>query len=234
MIAAMHWLVSNAQPNSNLFLSYSGHGGTTQDLDGDEENGLDETILPLDFQRAGIIVDDELHDILVKPLPVGCRLTSIFDSCHSGTALDLPYVYSTQGKLKGPNLLADAGSGAMGAFTAYSRGDIGGALSSVMSFGKTAMNGGKAEQLSRRIKTSNADVISWSGCKDNQTSADAQEGGQATGALSWAFIAALTKYPQQSYNQLLNSIRNELAGKYEQKPQLSCSHELDCNLLFVI
>ena len=56
--------------------------------------------------------------------------------------------------------------------------------------------------------------------------ADAHEGGEATGAMSWAFIKALKKNPQQSYVQLLNSIRVELAGKYDQKPQLSCSHPL--------
>lgn len=32
--------------------------------------------------------------MLVKPLPAGCRLTGIFDSCHSGTVMDLPYVVS--------------------------------------------------------------------------------------------------------------------------------------------
>ena len=44
--------------------------------------------------------------------------------------------------------------------------------------------------------------------------------------MSYAFIRALTKNPQQSYAQLLNSIRDELAAKYSQKPQLSCSHPL--------
>ena len=44
--------------------------------------------------------------------------------------------------------------------------------------------------------------------------------------MSYAFIAALKKNPQQSYVQLLNSIREELEGKYTQKPQLSCSHPL--------
>lgn len=83
-------------------------------------------------------------------------------------------------------------------------------------------------------------------------SADATIAAQATGALSWAFIAAMKKNPQQSYCQLLNSIRDELAQKYTQKPQLSCSHPLskipntlsemfwiliyfsDTNLLFVM
>jgi Caspase domain len=55
---------------------------------------------------------------------------------------------------------------------------------------------------------------------------DAIEDGQATGAMSWAFIRALTKESQQSYLQLLNSIRKELEKKYTQKPQLSCSHPL--------
>lgn len=59
---------------------------------------------------------------------------------------------------------------------------------------------------------------------------DAQIAGQATGAMSFAFIAALKKNSQQSYVQLLNSIRDELEGKYSQKPQLSCSHPLGKSL----
>jgi hypothetical protein len=57
-------------------------------------------------------------------------------------------------------------------------------------------------------------------------SADASIGGEATGAMSYAFISSLRKNPNQSYVQLLNSIRDELEGKYDQKPQLSCSHPL--------
>lgn len=56
--------------------------------------------------------------------------------------------------------------------------------------------------------------------------ADATIASQATGAMSWAFITALKKNPQQSYVQLLNSIRDELQTRYTQKPQLSCSHPL--------
>ena len=58
IIRAMHWLVAGAQPNDSLFLHFSGHGSQTEDLDGDEEDGLDETILPEDFKTAGMIVDD--------------------------------------------------------------------------------------------------------------------------------------------------------------------------------
>lgn len=41
---------------------------------------------------------------------------------------------------------------------------------------------------------------------------------------SQAFISALRKYPRQSYMQLLNTVREEMQGKYSQKPQLSSSH----------
>lgn len=39
-----------------------------------------------------------------------------------------------------------------------------------------------------------------------------------------AFIAALTKYPKQSYQQLLVTVREEMKGRYSQKPQLSACH----------
>lgn len=38
----MRWLVKDAQPNDSLFFHYSGHGGQTKDLDGDEADGYDE------------------------------------------------------------------------------------------------------------------------------------------------------------------------------------------------
>lgn len=64
ILTAMHWLVKDAQPNDSLFFHYSGHGGQTKDLDGDEGDGYDETIYPVDFRYAGHIVDDEMHRIM--------------------------------------------------------------------------------------------------------------------------------------------------------------------------
>jgi hypothetical protein len=162
----------------------------------------------------------------VASLRAGVRLTAIFDSCHSGSALDLPYVYSTQGLLKEPNLAKEAGMGLLGIVSSYSRGDILGMAGTAMGLFKKAVAGDEVYQRNLRTKTSPADVIMWSGSKDDQTSADAAIAGQATGAMSYAFISALKKNPQQSYVQLLNSIRAELEGKYDQKPQLSCSHPL--------
>ncbi|KAK1242792.1 hypothetical protein MKX08_005604 [Trichoderma sp. CBMAI-0020] len=234
IIRAMGWLVNGAQPNDALFLHYSGHGGQTEDQDGDEEDGSDEVIYPVDFQQAGHIVDDEIHFRVVKPLQAGVRLTAIFDSCHSATVMDLPYVYSTKGVLKEPNLAKEAGQGLLGVISSYASGDIAGVTSSIMGFAKQAFSGDGAYKKTVATRTSPADVIMWSGSKDDQTSADAFVGTEATGAMSWAFISALKANPKQSYVELLNSIREILETKYTQKPQLSCSHPLDTNLMFVM
>lgn len=42
----------------------SGHGGQTADLDGDEDDGFDEVIYPLDFKQAGHIVDDDSKSVV--------------------------------------------------------------------------------------------------------------------------------------------------------------------------
>jgi hypothetical protein len=103
---------------------------------------------------------------------------------------------------------------------------MGGMASAAMGIFKKVSGGNDVYERNLQTKTSPADVVMWSGSKDEQTSQDANIAGQATGAMSWAFITALKKNPHQSYVQLLNSIRDELAAKYTQKPQLSCSHPL--------
>jgi hypothetical protein len=61
-------------------------------LAGDEEDGFDDTIVPVDYQQTGQIRDDLLFERLVMPLPEGSQLTAVMDCCHSGTVLDLPYM----------------------------------------------------------------------------------------------------------------------------------------------
>ncbi|KAJ7073307.1 caspase domain-containing protein [Mycena belliarum] len=194
ILDAMRWLVSDARPHDSLFFHYSGHGGQTRDLDGDEVDGYDEVIYPLDYKRHGHIIDDEMHAIMVKPLPSGCRLTAVFDSCHSGTALDLPYIYDSHGRLKGRHV----------------------------------------SDRARARKATPADVISLSGCKDGQTSADTFAGGVAVGAASHAFIKAIEMHPRQSYQEIMHNIRMILHPKFSQKPQLASSHPIDTSLRFIM
>ena len=62
------------------------------DTNGDEVDGYDEALCPLDFETSGVIVDDEVNETLVRPLPRGAKLHAVVDACHSGTILDLPYL----------------------------------------------------------------------------------------------------------------------------------------------
>lgn len=64
---------------------------------GDEEDGYDETLIPVDFQQMGQIRDDDILRILVKPMPAGCNMTCLMDCCHSGTVMDLPYRFTADG-----------------------------------------------------------------------------------------------------------------------------------------
>jgi hypothetical protein len=133
-------------------------------MEGDEPEGYDEVIYPVDFRHTGHIADDEMHRIMVQPLQPGVRLTAIFDSCHSGTALDLPYIYSTQGIIKEPNLAREAGMGLLNAMSPYNQNDLSGVFTS---FFKNATAGEKVHNVT---KTSAADVVMFSGSRSDQTS----------------------------------------------------------------
>ena len=104
IIAAMKWLVQGAAPGDSLFMHYSGHGSQVDDLNGDEKSGMDQTLVPLDFKKFsgkdGHIVDDDIHKNLVAQLPEDCKLFCLFDCCHSGTILDLPYTIKLTSELE--------------------------------------------------------------------------------------------------------------------------------------
>ena len=63
-----------------FFLTYAGHGGRITDVDGDEEDGKDETWCLYDGQ----LLDDELN-ILWSEFDAGVRILMLSDSCHSGS-----------------------------------------------------------------------------------------------------------------------------------------------------
>ncbi|PVU95941.1 hypothetical protein BB561_001514 [Smittium simulii] len=234
ILKAMKWLVHDAAANDSFFFHYSGHGSRVEDLDGDEIDGEDETICPLDFEENGQIIDDDMNAIMVRPLPQGCRLTAIFDCCHSGSALDLPFTYSSQGKLKHSTALDLTGASLKNVGQSYLKGDVQGALQGLMSSVKILTSGDSKLEQQKREKSSAGDVIMLSGCKDTQTSADAKEDLNFTGAMSWAFTNSLYEKPQQTYIALLNDIRDRLKGKYTQIPQLSSGRLMDMETVFIM
>lgn len=88
-------LLKNATAGDKLLLAFSGHGTYTDDLNGDEKDGKDEMLVPLDFN---CIIDDELKSLLETYLKKDVSLFAIVDCCHSGTMLDLKYQYYDETK----------------------------------------------------------------------------------------------------------------------------------------
>jgi Caspase domain len=64
---------------------------------GDEDDGYDETIIPLDSHQSGPIGDDDLFHVLVSPMAASVTMMCLMDSCHSGIVLDLPYHFTATG-----------------------------------------------------------------------------------------------------------------------------------------
>jgi len=197
----MRWLVEGAQPGDSLFFYFSGHATQIDDQDGDEDDGKDECLCALDYRDhgvdqppTGLVVDDTMHDIMVKPLQPGCRLTAVFDCCHSGTLLDLPYIYNAQGyyhlkhSTKNPDII--------------------------------------------KQKSSEAVVITLSGCKDDGNSFEARGGG----ALKEAFIKYIERLGNGgTYLQAIQTVRAHMVeNRLEQLPLLSSSHWIDTDQKFII
>jgi len=93
----MHYFldfIENVKSGDHLFIHYSGHGGQLPDHNKDEKDGMDECIYSPDLQS---ISDDDLRKVLVDSLPGDVTLVTLFDCCHSGTILDLPYTKSRNG-----------------------------------------------------------------------------------------------------------------------------------------
>ena len=187
----MQWLVEGARPGDALFFHFSGHGGQIVDTHGDEEDGMDETICPVDFEQAGQISDDELFARLAAPLPAGCRLTVLLDCCHSGHGMDFPYTLHDGCCHSGHAGLAWAVDG---------------------HFQRSAQ----------------ADVLLFSGCEDDQCSADAScRAGRPAGAMTSAFVELLGDAlgdtgHTRTYGSLLRDLTRVLDARgFEQLPQIS-------------
>ncbi|CAK9011876.1 unnamed protein product [Durusdinium trenchii] len=261
------WLTADAEPGDCLLLHYSGHGGRMpREGSGSEWH---ETLCPVDMDTEGMLLDTELFETLVRPLPAGCRLTCILDSCHSGGVLDLPFIFvGTQENLASAlageaaqmvmarnwlddwrswqdsddptMLLSDVTSMGMDLWGLYSR------FRENQQAGEGGFRTDEAENQGAAV----AEVIAFTGCASEQTSADvgdvqqqfhlqAVEGGhllldntaRAGGALTSAFIEAMQSLLEGStmtYVELLEHLRQRLANEgFSQVPQLASSLILD-------
>lgn len=98
IVAALNALAQNTKAGDVIVVHYSGHGQQITDDNGDEVDGLDEAIVPVDahanyqkgiYEGENHLRDDELGKILDNIRKKAGKKGSvllIMDSCHSGTA----------------------------------------------------------------------------------------------------------------------------------------------------
>jgi len=79
----------------------------------------------------------------------------------------------------------------LNAGVSYARGDIEGLISAGLTLFNKVTKGKEAREISRRTKSSPADVIQFSGCKDYQKAAD------TVAAVSFFFTSKLTMRDKQ-------------------------------------
>jgi hypothetical protein len=84
ILEGLEWL-SGSQAGDKVLFYFSGHGAQNRDTEGDESDGLDETLCPVEttLTRKGMITDDEINERL-KRLS-GRQVLVVIDACHSGT-----------------------------------------------------------------------------------------------------------------------------------------------------
>lgn len=175
-----------------IFVSYSGHGTYVKDLNGDEDDGNDEVLCPIDFEKAGIITDDYIFEHFVLKLPENTRVVFLSDCCNSGTILDLKYNYNIN-----PDKMKES-----------------------------------------RNSESKCKIVMLSGCRDDQTSADAYIAGSDNkykfqGAMTAAFLDCY--YDKISNEDLLEKIRVWLKNKrMTQVPQLSSGKKINMSKAFML
>ena len=94
ILDALEQLQENTKPENAVVIFYSGHGSQMTDREGDEPDGLDETIVPYDSGRAPHpnrdITDDELYIRLQNLAAITPNITVILDCSHSGTMTSDP------------------------------------------------------------------------------------------------------------------------------------------------
>lgn len=86
IIKQIEKLISESKKGDVVFIYYAGHGSQVNNSLSKENDKKDETIVPADAYKGVFdIRDKELASLFNKLVDKGVILTSIFDSCHSGS-----------------------------------------------------------------------------------------------------------------------------------------------------
>lgn len=95
---ALNALVSRCKTGDIVYLHFSTHGQPFEDENGDEDDGWDESIVPVDapieytkgkYEGENHLIDDELHEYCTrirKAIGPQGMLYVVIDACHAGKA----------------------------------------------------------------------------------------------------------------------------------------------------
>jgi hypothetical protein len=222
MVANMREMIGTLRRGQTGVITYSGHGTWVPDTDGDEADGRDEAICPVDLWNNGVITDDTLFGIFTDR-PYGSRVVFISDSCHSGSV----------NRMAGPLLyhVVDRKTTADGW-------DVDNRPVRLVRFlaPATFLTGArleKAKAIGRAVPgRSRSSALTLTGCRDDEYSYDAwfpQSGGgqRANGAFTRVALDTLRRMPQiSSYRDWHAEIRRTLPSQdYPQEPQLAGTYD---------
>ena len=201
ILAGISALVTGMVAGDEAVFHYSGHGSLVRDRNGDEFTGYDSCLCPVDYAApvsagGGIITDDEIRALLINKVPRGARLYVILDCCHNGTGCDIRYKYEDFSVLLSPPS----------------------ARSPVWRTQQKAFADGNYTDTA-------GEVYMISGCRDEQSSADAYINNAFAGALTYAVFAILranqASIRTYSWSNLLRDVRYFMrVNRYSQIPQI--------------
>jgi len=216
VMALLTAAVKDAQAGKigTLLFSFSSHGTQMADKSGDEPDGMDEAFVPYDIAEKGnawdparIIGDDELHDLFGK-LPANVLLEVYLDTCHSGSGLR-----GAEFSLNAPRPR----------YIAPPAGELQGAVKqhSVRGFTLAPRPAKSKGRVATKEVSGGEHHILWTGCKANQTSADAYFSGRYSGAFTYNYIKVMTATKNTlPRREVIARVRAALKGKFSQVPQL--------------
>lgn len=195
------------QSDGQLFLHYSGHGSWVDDKSGDERDGRDETLVPIDYTESGLIVDDQLRGLLTFVKPTA-KLSVVLDCCHSGTGMDL--AYSLRQKYR--------------VHRVRKRWRWRWIREPFWTMVKDT-----------RYVDTRGQVVMLSGCLDDQYSYDAFQNGEYGGAMTTCLLEIFDKTPDIDLDKLVVRLRELLKQKgYPQVPNLTSGRNLSLTEQFTI
>jgi metacaspase-1 len=224
------WLIAKSKPEDIVYFHFSGHGAQIPDKDGDEEDGQDEFLCAVNLNPrdpATLVTDDQLKD-LFKRIP-SRNVTIITDCCHSGTGTrDISLNRKRAIDSYDLEHFSLEGDGAGGTRAVVVTPTTGGEKNPPKpplppaAPAKPPAEDQNATQVS--VEMGDKLQVHISGCRDEQTSADAWISDDFyAGALTYHWVENLKKAPAEiSYRDLIERVRRDLkAKKYTQLPQIN-------------